>query len=269
MKLTPFYFTSPAEYLQSVLNEKQQKNPKFSLRQFSKQLGFSSPATLSRVLQSKRRISLKLVQGIASKLQLGEAETEHLAFLAFFDGVRNKKKPVAGSPLDFSHPKWTPLASDQFHHLRDWYSITILLMTSLRDFRADPKWISEKLKGRATPEECQEGIDRLVRLGFLQVSNDGSLKRTSLDSIDISFDHSTQAIRDYYKHILLISLSKLKLEPVEKRRMDVMTFSLKKEDLPLVQTIIRDAHQKIGNLSRESAADDVYIFSSQLLQMTE
>jgi uncharacterized protein (TIGR02147 family) len=61
------------EYLRNVLEEKQQKNSRYSLRSFAKTIGVA-PSSLSSALSGTRGLSTQHAQIVGKKLGLGVLE---------------------------------------------------------------------------------------------------------------------------------------------------------------------------------------------------
>src|SRR5580704_15900576 len=102
--------------LRTKLDEVRTKNPSFSIRAFSNRVGLS-PATLSRILNGKRRVSKKLALKVSDKLMLDPQERSEL--LEHFPTVGNALK----DEVDLSYLR---LTADQYQIVADWRAFAIL-----------------------------------------------------------------------------------------------------------------------------------------------
>src|SRR3989338_5406897 len=148
MQLDTYKFTDPREFLASVFKEKQRKNPKFSLRSWSKQLGFQSPSVLSMVLRGERKLQLDRLTKIADALSLSILEKQYLQVLNLYsNATKSSEKQLYADLLNQIRPdqEFSTLHLDQFRLISDWYHFAIYEMVDLKDFKLDYDFISQKL----------------------------------------------------------------------------------------------------------------------------
>ncbi len=79
------------EYFNALLEDKKSRNPNFSLRSWSKNLGYKFPSYLSQCLRGERAINFSLMLKVFDKEGLNEAEREYLLFLFLKHQVRGVK----------------------------------------------------------------------------------------------------------------------------------------------------------------------------------
>ena len=119
------------ESLKSRLGNLRIRYPRYSLRMFAKKAGLS-PATLSLLIQGKRKISKKMAISICERLQFDPME----------------RVQTFGSPelRSGGHQSKTPreyvlLSQDQYQVIADWKAFAILNLLSIAHFKNSIKWI--------------------------------------------------------------------------------------------------------------------------------
>lgn len=76
-----YQYTDIKEYLIGIFNEKKKRNPLFSLRSWSRFLGYNSPSYISQVLAGERTVNAGLVESICASEGLTEQESHYLHWL--------------------------------------------------------------------------------------------------------------------------------------------------------------------------------------------
>jgi len=86
-----FEYQDIGAFLADILSCKQASNPRFSLRLWSRRLGYTSPSFLSDVLHGRRRINFKLADQIRTTLPLDSKQRAYFSLLALKDTSRTEK----------------------------------------------------------------------------------------------------------------------------------------------------------------------------------
>lgn len=73
-----YEFDNISDYLQAIYEFKKAKNPQFSLRALSDQLGFSSSGAFNQMLKKKRPFPKNSIKKISVLLSLSDQETNYL-----------------------------------------------------------------------------------------------------------------------------------------------------------------------------------------------
>ena len=118
--------------LMNELQNRRQKNQRFSMRAFARILDMS-PAHLSCLINGKKNLTPKQAKKIVEKLNLSDSENQ--ALIQDVAGLRTKS---------FQIPELQILSDDEFKLISDWYHIAILHLSQLPN-RAHARWISDQL----------------------------------------------------------------------------------------------------------------------------
>jgi len=198
------------EKLLHELNQRKARNPAFSLRAFSRQLGIST-ATLSQVLSGKRDLSKKNAIKVAERLQLTPVEFEIMM------------REISGKPDHRSEElAHLQLEEDRFRTIADWFHFALLSLARLKGIRADENIIASRLG--ISQSEALEAINRLVRLQLIAVEN-GMLRRTAA-SIMTSRDRPSASLRRHHRQMLERATLSLEEVPIEFRDISSVTMAI-------------------------------------------
>lgn len=96
-----FSFENPVHYVLAAFEHKKKKNDRFSIRAWSKQLGFANPSFLSDVLRGRRKLQIGLAEKIAINLKLPEDQRRYFEILVLRLNSRSElERSVYSTVLD-------------------------------------------------------------------------------------------------------------------------------------------------------------------------
>jgi len=249
---TPYY----RKRIKVELEERLEKNPRYSLRAFSKALGFEA-SSISQIIAGKRVPSFKTAIRITDSLALSpEEKNQFLWSLADIQRKRNLKllKPFLNEKIEESlKPK--ELSIDLFRVISDWYHYAILALSLTKGFKSDPKWICSKLN--ISELETKMAIDRLLELGLLERKK-GKLISVEKNISTADKQLTTAAHRKHQKQILEKALHSLDNDPIESRCMLSTTLPIDPKKIPLVKKKIEEFTKEICQLADAGTITDVY-----------
>lgn len=205
-------------FLQQELVERCRKNPQYSLRAFAKSLGVV-PSALSDMLNGRRTITAASIEKIGLALNLSLKEVERF------------KQSQGTSDEERFNLKFQQITMDSFAVISDWYHYAILELMKVDGFISSSAWISKALG--ISRSEANTAIERLVRLGLIEVRDDGSWADVSAGfSTNIEPGLTSSANRKLQKQILENAISAIDEGPLELRNNTSMTMAVNPEDIP-------------------------------------
>lgn len=267
-----YNFNDPREFLSEVLKEKQRVNPRFSLRSWSKQLGFSSPSVLSMILRGERKIQLDLVSRISDSLRLPKEEQNYLQVLALYSNASSPtEKQLYLDLLKQLRPdkEFSNLTLDRFRIIADWYHFAIYEMVDLKDFRNDPEAISARLGGQITPVQAKQAVERLLRLELLVVDSEGRLSKGDPDQVFTTTDVPSDALKKHHSQMIEKAALALRSQTVHEREISSNTIAIQLSKLPEAKKAIRKFQKSIAALCTRKPCDEVYQLNIQFFRITE
>jgi uncharacterized protein (TIGR02147 family) len=263
-------FKDVRSYLLAVLNAKKHHNPRFSIRAWSRQLGFKTPSLLIGVLNGERSASAELGEKIATVLNLPGAEREYFRGLIvagllpsnsnnfFKDVVLSKTKP---------DPARECIQADRFASMSEWHHLAVLELFSLEGASADPVWISMKLRSKISPEQALASVKLLLRLGLLEGRASQSIKR-SRKNIFVSNPLPSNVIQTHHRQMIQRGLEAIGEQSIDERDVRSTKFAIKRENIDEAKKAIRECHRRLQQLSSADNAHVVFAFNSQFIQLS-
>ena len=220
-------YTNFRTYLRDFYEFRKESQRGYSYRAFSKSAGFTSPNILKLVIDGERNISPEATQKFIKALSLAGQMADYFATLV----KMNQAKSDADKEYYYSilqklipQSKKRDLNTESHKYLSHWLFPVIREMTTLKEFRDDPYWISRRLYGKASINEISQAIQFLVQEGFVE-KIDGKL--TMKDNMVLSSDEvKSLSIRNYHRQMLEQAKESLENIPVEEREFGALTFTI-------------------------------------------
>jgi len=257
--------------LSSELAARQERNVLYSMRAFAKALGLSA-GVLSLIINGKRIPSLDLATKLANKLDLSPAQR-----FSFIDSVVRRQQLRCLKRVDpnIREHKFSPLPTENSHHARleteyyhtisDWYNITILEMTRLKDFKYSNKWIASQLG--IAEIEVKLAIKRLLDLGLVE-EFEGTIRAHDRQlRLDEMYNITSAARRKKQKQIREKSIECIDNITLDKRSMTSMTMCADISLIPQAKKIIEKFNEEICALLESGQKEKVYAVEVSLFPL--
>ncbi len=232
----------------------------FSLRKLAKQAGIAS-GYLPMCFSRQRRLSLKFYEKIKPFLKLSVKEKRFLDLLRIIAESEIPDERVQAltdlqKQTDYKLSHHSELEAHQY--LSRWYYVAIRELVNLSDFKNDPAWIQDRLRGRISQKEISEGIQFLIKYGFIIMSPSGKFK---VAKKQLSCHEGVYKISLGEFHRQMLDIAKNSIDEVsrDERLLLGHTVTLSKDQYDKVQAILRDAVNKIETVDISSQLEtEVY-----------
>lgn len=174
-----FDYSDVRAFLAAYLANKQKRNPRYSLRAWSKHLGFNSPGYISQVLNGTRPLSPEASEKIASSLRLKSREREFFELLVLLDQANSpQQREVCLRLLVESAPDPTlaDLSLDRLKLITEEHHLAILEMAQKGELEADLgdcRSLARRIGNGISAEQAAIAVARLERLDLLRRNERG------------------------------------------------------------------------------------------------
>jgi len=240
-------------FLQTELVRRTKVNPRFSLRAFAKMLDVQS-GFLSKLLLGQRRVTPATVRRFGHKLGLSMREIE------FYE------KSCDGE--DAGESEFREIAYDHFQIVSDWYHFAILELAVIEGFESNNRWIARVLG--ISVAEVQDAIDRLVRLNYLSIDEDGTWEILEGHTTTLGTVETASALRQFQKQILEKAIMALETTAIEKRDQSGMTMAIDSSRLPAAKEKVKKFRRELcAFLEGGNKNDSVYQLSISLYPLID
>lgn len=271
MEQTPIFgFSDLKTYLNFALNQKKQRNKRFSIRAWSKKVGLKNPSLLLNVLKGERKISVEFGNKILPTLELKEDETKYFEILVLANLAKSQRElDLYAELLEQTKPDCnrSDLSPTHFKHIANWYHLVILEMFSLKNFQFDVKYIQAHLRKEISESDIQDSIDNLVKLGFL--SKNGNLYERSKSNPVLKDEIPSQAVKLHHHQMLLRAIEAITGQDIHERDLRSTKLGFRNENFSKVKETIREFHRRIQKLSTSKNSDHIFAFNSQFFKLTK
>ncbi|NUM58712.1 MAG: TIGR02147 family protein [Bdellovibrionaceae bacterium] len=237
-------------WLQRQFTERCKRNPRYSLRAFSKYLCID-PSSLSQILSGKRPLSKKNVQNICQKLLATPKDLQSFGLMTL---------------EQVTDPNYIQLTQDNFAVISEWYHYAILELTYISGFKTDTKWISKKLS--ITTEEAKSAVERLKRLGLVLEEN-GTLVKSSKFLTNHSNANTSTAHKEFQKQVIEKALLAVDECSAEDKDITSMTMAIDISKLDKARELTRKYRREMCALLENGEQTQVYNLGIQLYPISK
>lgn len=232
--------------LKNLLAERQSRNPSYSIRALARDLEVSSTA-LHGVLTNTRHFSKKNLENLSLKLGWSPQQLE-----AALENVNTLEDTTESF-----------LTGDRFSMIADWIHLAILNLAKIPGVSADS--VSERLG--LDPLHCEQALERLERLEFIEITAEGLLKRRE-PSFGTSEDTPSQAIRAFHYKNLTKAQDALQNVPVHQRDFLTIAAPTNGKKIAELKKMIQEFRKQVMQVLETSEPDSVYFLNVQLYPVT-
>jgi uncharacterized protein (TIGR02147 family) len=252
---------------------RKQLRPGFSYRRFSAMLGLKSPNFLQLVIKGQRNLSVEMGERLAKLMHLAQPERQYLLALLQIETARGEKARAEAEKFRLAALRklvTTPFTKLQEKMLSRWHHMLVRELVFLPDFEPSGAYISRQLNHLISPEEAEESLQILLKLGFLRKSANGKLEAADpvIDTGDEIFTH--QCMQKHHGETLVTwgkNLAKLDAAELE---LGLLHIPVAAEKLPELKRRIRQFQDEIiGWLQDEKKPDRVVQLGTYLIPFQE
>lgn len=229
-----FEYNSMNSFFKDYFNFQKRKNPKFSIRTFSKELEITSPGALNQMLNGKRNIPAKHFQkflehlnfSIEEEFYLKELYIQSLAnvkisFLNKINPLRWKKMKVASNEDTFKYP----------------------VLFAIRDILKREDMMFADVK-KLEKELCLEIKSKDIESAYkFYCFNEKKYPKNA--RLVNQFDKKNTDVQDIHCYFLELAKKRIRNTDVSQREYNNFSVNIKKSDIPLIKSKIRFAIDSI------------------------
>lgn len=273
-----FSYKDYRQFLNDWHEWKKSENSNYSGALFAKKAEVKSHTLLGMVVRGKRNLSYKTIRAFLKALGLETKENIYFEKLVLFNQAHSKEDKSAffnelHTVSSGEGKKLLTELKDYAEFLSHWYVVAVRELVALENFRADPAWISKKLKNKISKREAGQAWHLLLKLGLVEKNKDGKWKIVH-KVMDFDFGMIDFSIQHFHKEYLERTREAIEKEPLEERELSSLTISLTQEELEELKQKIKSFRKEI-NLSYTNDSNEknqkqhVAAVNMQLLVLTE
>jgi uncharacterized protein (TIGR02147 family) len=241
-----FLFHNYREYLKKWLAYRRLKS-KTTLRSLARTLKISA-GYLSDILAGHKPMTKPIYKNLCGELAISKSEKSflwHLIELADADTIAQRTNAFNRIKRFTAYQARHQQEMVTHEFLSNWLTVVIRELATLNDFKAEPKWIREKLKYKANVAEIKSALRFLFKHGFLKKGSDGKvsyqdkLMRADHDVLKLAMAH-------YHSGFMDLAAKSIYVTPSEERHLLNYTVSIPQEAFVSFRDILEKTLQTLS-----------------------
>lgn len=175
--------------LKDELQARVSRNPRYSMRAFSRDLGVSS-ARLSRILAGKAVPSRAMALKVGERLGYKDEKLDwYCALVEAQHGRTPERRRRAAAILNrYQNGVFTKQVEAKNSIAWNWYHFAIRRLTQIPEFQSDSKWIANRLG--LSVRQAKRAVEEMVKAGALAII-DGKIEMRENYSVHFKGDRNT------------------------------------------------------------------------------
>jgi uncharacterized protein (TIGR02147 family) len=267
-----FTFNNYRDFLNDFLLKKKSINRHFSLGLWAKDLGLSSTASLSRILNGQRSPGKDITEKLVDYFKFRKKEREYFVHLILLEKA-HEDDDLRGLVVDklrklHPHKSFKLVKQDTFAAMSHWYYFAIREMVNLPHFKEDATWIRTQLNFKVELKAIEKAITTLLELGLLSRNKEGRLMQIE-PHMDWGNDVSNEASKRNHEQNLDHAKKALRDIDLELREFNSVCMNVKQSDLPAFKDSIRAFKREMIDRFEATAGDHTYQLQLQLFPYTK
>lgn len=261
-------YTDYRVYLRDWVKARKERG--FSLRQFARTAGISSPNYLQRVLQNKTKLTEKMSHKFTLGLGLKNNEADYFRTLVRLNqNETNEISIECLQRLSQIAPKAKLAKVESRNLMREWYYPIIWEMASCKGATLTPESIVRALNNKITKTEARSALHYLIKAQYLtpgKTPNSYIQKTQAIKNIDEVANPYSQKVHKIFSEIAVEALE----TDLTHREFQGLTIAVGPDKIPLVKKSIKEFSQHLQNiLAADQNADRVYRINIQFFPTTK
>jgi transcriptional regulator with XRE-family HTH domain len=235
------------EALKNELLNRCRRNPKYSLRAFSKALNMD-PSLLSKVISGKRPVSLSMAKKASSYIDLQELDLDS----ASADQNNN----------------YRDLNSNLIDLLSNWYFLPILELLQIEDFNFSDKSVARALS--ISVIEAKLAIDKLNQINLIAYDKKDQKWKCNTEGLSTrKMAPTSLTLANYQKHILQQAIYAIDNYDVSIRNQSTITVAIDTALIPEAKEKIKKFQRSLAQfLQKNNKNNEVYQLSLSLFPIS-
>lgn len=240
--LSIFCYEDYRQFLQDIFNLKVAKNPSYSYRKLSDELGFSSAGYIRQVITGQRNLGKSGQRILVASLGMNASEASYLRDMVSLslnpEETSDKYREVLRTHRNRQKNCFLITEPYQYYLSNRMCSVIPLLISIYQDeFRADSLWISRKLNISSSPSEIDSALTFLLRQNL--IVRDQNRYQVVYKQIQAGNGERSLAIRKAHECLLNEAMNSLLLS-VENREFGHSTLVIPADAKDMIKEKVRN-----------------------------
>jgi uncharacterized protein (TIGR02147 family) len=270
-----FNYQDYRQFLGDFYEEKKSQSTSFSYQNFSQKAGFSSKSFMFNVIKGKKDLSRTSVVKLSIAMNFSKTESAYFENLVYFNQATNfTERNFYLEKLNAIHPVTTEasvarnLRMDQYEFYSQWYHVVVRSLIDLYPTITDPQTIAKMITPPVNAKQVQKSIELLLRLGLVQMKENGTYTISS-KTLSTGKDIHSQAVQQFHLTSMELASKALQELPSNKRNFSGMTLGISQDAYEQICLEIGAFKNKILTIAEnDKKSDSVYQLNFQMYPLS-
>jgi uncharacterized protein (TIGR02147 family) len=257
------------KFLLEFIAEKKLKNPMFSCRLLSTQLG-TSPATFVRILNGKRNLGKKMLPKFVEYLKLRDRASEYFCLMIELAHAKSaeKKNAIYQKLLDFRSERIKTIRPLHYSLFEKWYLAALREIIDITGTAGNVRLLARSLRPSIAIREAEKAISALRAMEM--ISDDKNNRSRATEKLLTTGEKwESIAVQHFQLEMLRLAEGALMHMPKDERDISTLTIGLSSAEFFKVKEIVRRARQEILAVAEDSIGREcVYQLNVQLFPIS-
>lgn len=264
-----YNYDDPIQYINDYVSFQKKSSPEFSIRKWSKALGFSSPMTLIDIVNGKKKLKGKASQMLLKGLEIDNSEKMFLQSIIERSLTSDEEKVKM---YDLLVEELRPYGSDNYSCYREsvdlnlfshWIYMAIFSMTNIPHFNISAESIKRSLRLDVEEELVEHALFDLFEKGLLIKKESGEVV-SKYSSYSSKTDVADKSVTNFYAIICDLAKQSLEIQS-DQREFQAFTVAIPEASVPLAKEIIRKARAQLVSLGNQQNEDNDTVYQGSLM----
>ncbi len=275
-KVEPVYnFSNLQDYLSAVTKHFLGRSQRpYSLSQWAKKLGYSSPRIVGMVLKGQRVPSPQMAKAWSQALGHEAKQKRYFELLVQLERERKRNRPVGDlfKELETLSPqKTTKLTIDTkaFAYIADWFHLVIKQLLSVQEKNKNVEWLFTKMRRKVSRAEIKRALENLIDLKLITQDLQNGNYSVLMENLTTTSDVPSEAIRLHHNQMMLRAQEALIEQDTSSREMTSATFRFDIDRVLEAKQAMREFREEFEGRFSSKISNEVYQFNMQFFAHTD
>lgn len=248
-----FDYTKATDFIVDMFLWRRACDPHFSVRSTFKNAYKCSPALVTQILQSKRKLQPNKVEAFSLALGLNTQESAFLTSLCKreLNIVEHSPPAILSNPISHSAPK--------NHLLHSWLNVYVKDAVRVLQGAVSVENLSRILGNIVPYSRIERSLQFLLANGFLRRALDGRIVED--ETVVVTTDEiPNEKIVAFHRQALKIAERALQLFPTHRRRASAIVLPLNEKSFAELKLILKDFHERLLQFAEERKTDSEALY---------
>lgn len=245
---------------------------KYSVSQFSKDLGLKDAASIAKVLRSQRYPGPKVTAKICKYFSFNaECRTYFSDLIAISRPNQEPEEWLHRSRrLASINPKRPTRQLDltEFSVISSWHHLAIREYLKLKNSDSSVQGIRQRLKRKLTYADIERALENLIALGLVAKKDDNHYIPTT-GNFKSPNNVRSEAIKKFHESSIPMGIEAMRSTSVDKRVLVGSTLAIDPSKLKQAEKLIEKFQNDLSDLLETDEATEVYQMNLQFFPLTE